>query len=195
MPTRKRKEYKMDKQTPSNVPKLPKNINNKPRRKTNTHTIKEMKKMTHLNDIKNSPKLEDQIKKGITTIKIENIHEQTNQQITEHKRRLFKYSVKDPQLTDIIIQDQNLQKIKHRFTHHITIKNADGDTLGKATTYYKTPNQIIDELKEILTQGQKILKGSPEIVQRLQQKGITFEHNKDGDLEKVDLHITFTKTK
>jgi len=104
----------------------------------------------YLKRIQKTPTIETKLKKGSNNTTIQNIHNTNNQQIHEKTKTLLRTLVLDKKLLEIISTEENLKKIKYRLEHEITITGKNNETLAKATTFNKTIQEVVNELKNTI---------------------------------------------
>ena len=103
--------------------------------------------------------------------------------------------VHDELLLNLLIQDTNLQKIKHRLEYRAQYINANQTILGTQTTFNKTPQEVLQQLQTETTQGIKI-DDYHTVAKRLQNKGWNkYQHNTTGHLHRLQLQIILRKNK
>lgn len=117
--------------------------------------------------------IQETIKKGITTTQDNDILTTTNENINKMKKELLKPLIQDEQLLNIMIEEQNQQKIKHRYEHRLTYKDANNNTLATTNTFNITINEIQKELQTHANKGQIITKNYESVLEQLQKLGHT----------------------
>lgn len=145
-------------------------------------------------------KIEKTINQGITQTTINNIYQTNTQDTTNAIKTLLQPLVKDQEILNLLTQDQNQQKLKHRLQHQIQIQDNTNQTLlnlqhiGK-----KTIQQVINEIQKNIPAGTNIdsEEGTPKntniLLQTLRQLGYTTQTTHQGTTAKAKLTITFRK--
>lgn len=187
--------YKLKEETPKEyyIERYEQTYKKQQKEKGKRRKYQEKKKYTP----KKITSLEKAISKGITKVKIKNIETTNQATITKAKKQLLYQLVRDEQLLQIIIQQQNIEKIKHRLEYNINIKDTEGKTLMTTGIIGQTPETVIKKLKEALQIKEKIKKGyQNRIAEALQAKGFRKpEATNDGYPQKTEIEITFRKNK
>lgn len=151
----------------------------------------------YVEKIKKQPDINKLIKKGISTSTIINGLKATRKEIDNAKKELLHELVIDKGILETLTKEENLKKIKKRLEYRLTFKDKNGDTIGTAGTFNKTPEQVIRELKKITKTEELIAtKGryGTEIGEKLENAQYTkYNHLKDGNLKTVKIQIIFRK--
>ena len=93
------------------------------------------------------------IQKGIHTVIIPNIHTETHDTYHNKKKQLLQKAILDQQLLEIMLENQNMNKIKDRLQTKITVYNQEGEEIATAQKFFSTPDEIRTELVEEFTPG------------------------------------------
>lgn len=194
--------YKLDNTTPINTYK--KHYKNQYIKKEDNKTLKQRKKETKripqqltkiLRKTKTLPTIKRVLKAGISITTINNIHVATQNTITQKTQELLSKLIIDKQLIKVMSQESNMQKIKNRLEHTITITNNKGETLLTARRYNKTIKETIRELKKNIRRGTMIEEESPNytqtILKDLKYEGINT--HKEGRINKIGITTRILK--
>lgn len=118
-----------------------------------------------------TPSIESIIKKGMTTTKPVNLKTADRHKTTTIYKAMLRELVKDRELLDILTQEENIKKIKHRIESKIIMTDDSGGVVANLTVYNKTAGEVILDIQENLKQGEISSSG----VSRLRDKGYRIE--------------------
>lgn len=113
----------------------------------------------YLNKIKKQRPIESIINAGTAKTTIQNAHKKQPSQVKAEIKKLLSQLVLDPQLVDIMSQDQNLEKIKHRFQYNLKVYNEKGEVLLESTKYNEQPTRVIQQIRQSVNEGELISEG------------------------------------
>lgn len=137
--------------------------------------------------------LNKSIGSGINKVYIKNIKEQNNYKIKKAYKDLLNPLVADKEILQIITQDTNINKIKHRFEYKVWYINDKGDKIGIANKIGTTIKEIQKDHKKII-KGESITDGSlGKIRELMKKKGYKYQHYLNSKLDRIDLEIIFRK--
>ena len=114
--------------------------------------IKETKKQLNksVKTIRRKGDIQHAITKGTTATITPNALNTNAHETRESNKRLLEKLITNKDLTEDILKEENLQKIKYRYEHQIEIKDATGNTLINTRTLNKTLKETIDELNKLV---------------------------------------------
>lgn len=140
--------------------------------------------------------LQKAIGKGINHITFQNIRKITQKEETTALKKLLGKLVLDKELLNIIIQEENLKKLKTRFEHRIEIIGNKGELLGTTAKTNETPKTIIQQLKDIIIEGEETKKGDYRLSERFKKYNFQqYQQEKEGYVNRAKLTIIFRKGK
>lgn len=110
---------------------------------------------SYLRRVAKRPKIEQSIRKGITSITIDNIHTADNNRIREAYKSTLAPLVLDKKMLELLTLEENLQKIKKRFEYRCNLLDTKGNKIateihGKGE---KSLREVITDLKESFKVG------------------------------------------
>lgn len=141
------------------------------------------------------PQIKDLFKIGITSVTLNNTRMATYKEIKQTEKELLKNVVKDQEILTILLQENNLQKIKHRFEHIISMNDNEGKLIT-CNTIGKTLTDVTTELNTNIPYKTRTEDFSPTLKQKLeamQYKNI--EHHRNGSIDIIKIKTIFRKTK
>lgn len=135
---------------------------------------------------------QNDISKGISTIKIKDVHNINSNQLNKKIKELFSKVVKDKEILNLVIQESNIEKLKKRLSYRINIYSEEGKFMGDyIVSDFKTPNQIVNGIKQYTTKGTKYENG---YLNGLDQAGYKSNNSlNDGYVGRIELEVTFIK--
>lgn len=174
--------------------------NQKPKKPNKTYTYADQK----VKKFRKNRKLQQNIRRGLTNVTINNTLNTTTTEIHKKTKELLRPLVYDQQILNLLATDHNMQKLKIRLEHRITLKGKNEEQLGTASIFQKTSNETIIQLKDAFKTGEAITpntrtKGGltiPSTSTKLKQlgyKGINIITN--GELRSIKTTIIFRKAK
>lgn len=110
----------------------------------------------YLKKVKKGKKIDESIAKGISYYKVRNALTSREAEKREAKEKLFSRLVYDKELLGLLITDENLKKISHRFEYKIRITDRIGTTLATTTGFLRTPDRAIEEIRQNIHEGEEI---------------------------------------
>lgn len=152
----------------------------------------------YINKIKQKPKINETMKRGISTTRIQDARTAQNTEIRKAQIELLSGLVKDPQLINILIQEENMQKIKTRIETRYAFRNQKGEPLATANKIGQTPTQTTNEIKKLIKQNETIeeahAKGTPKLETKLKQNGFqNIQIKENGTITQTTLTIILRK--
>lgn len=159
--------------------------------KINKHAYK------YLKEIRKRGTMQEKIRKGISTARINNALKTNRKLIEAKKRELLENLVIDKQLRGILVKEHNFQKIKYRLEHRIEIKNERGETIGTTGTFNKTIEEVVSDIKKVMQEGEEVIDTeTPRLARKIKNIGYSnYEHRKNGRIGKVQVTTIFRKGK
>lgn len=131
-------------------------------------------------------------KKGISKIKISDVHRIDNITVNKKNKELLSKIVKDQDILNILIQNENLNKLKFRFNHILSFKDEDGKIIGQDTIIGKmTLNEIIAIIQNNVMKGE-VIEGSQGWKRINDRINTNIKDGKEGTIENVEVITTFT---
>lgn len=152
----------------------------------------------YLRKIKRTPTINQAIKRGITTSNIPDALRATQAQIKQAKKDILKNLVADPELLELLTLPENMNKLKHRLEYRVEFKDQQGKTLATVGTFNKTPEEVVNELKKTIVEGEEIdHTKTPTLARKLEQlKTYTKLNIKEkGKVKRAFINIVFRKGK
>lgn len=146
----------------------------------------------YLQKVRKKGGIDKQLKIGMADVVLANVHNAPYNVIELKKKELMKKVIIDSEIVDIMAQNENLKKIKHRFEYRIRIY--DGDIL--AAELNKTnisPDDLIAEMRDITKRGEEIGSGWKQKMERNKYNVNTFIEGKH--VGQTDVHIIFRRGK
>lgn len=146
--------------------------------------------------MKKYKKIENYLKTTITEITITDANNQTPKETQDKLIELLKPVVTDKEILNIITQPTNIEKIKHRLEHIITIKNEAEETLITAKKFNANTYNIIQEIQQNLKPKTEITTESPDNTTNL-LKLLHYQvqpERKNGIINRIKVQIIFRKT-
>lgn len=151
----------------------------------------------YINKIRKQRSLDEIIRTGIAKATIENPHKKGNYEMKETIKKLLYQIVLDPQLVEILSQENNLEKIKHRFEYTLNIKNEKAETTLIMNKFNENPQKVLNQIKESIQQGENISHAGSKSTTARKLKNYNWkilnQYLKEGNLQSTSLLITFRK--
>lgn len=151
----------------------------------------------YLRKVKKRGRLITKLGKGIGKGEIKDIHNVTESAMHNVKKAMFSKLVLDKELLEIIIKDENLNKLTPRFSYFVKIIGEDGSELAVAQKHNRPIRQIVNELKSATRKGEEVNPGitSPMIekLKKLEYQGVRIM--KHGYMARCQLRVEFAKAK
>lgn len=163
----------------------------KPKQRTAVHRQAEQ----YLQRIRKSGSLESNLKTGLQSVTLKNIHLANMNRISEAKKMLFSNIVLDKQLLNIITKEENIRKLANRFEYRYTYYNSNGEILAVSSVFGISPEKALYSLKNAVTKGTEVKseydKGFKNILAKENHKGIDIKG--EGRIDRIDVTIIFRK--
>lgn len=139
------------------------------------------------------------IKPGVTQTQIRNILTLNNTHKKEALKELMQ-NAKNQETKELLMQEMNQQKIKHRYEHTIEFKDKYGETLFIAKAYNKTINEIEATINKHIKTDQTYEADKTDYIsnikKKLEKEGIEVtDEIKSGNIHSATLKTTFRKLK
>lgn len=151
----------------------------------------------YISKIRKQRTLNQIIKSGIAKVTLENVHKKGNYEMKEAIKKLLYQVVLDPQLVEILTQEQNLEKIKHRFEYTLNIKNDKQETVLIMNKFNITPQRVLNEIKQSIEEGEDISHAGSKSTTARKLKTYNWkilnQYEKEGKLNSTTLLMTFRK--
>lgn len=151
----------------------------------------------YIRRIRKTGSIEAKIQTGTAKINIEKANHQTPSTINTKIKQLLGQLIMDKNIIEIMSQNDNLEKIKHRFEYKIRITGEQGETLMEFNKFNTTPNKAITEIKQATEEGETIQKGSGQGKTRRQFKNLRWNEigveSREGKIKQANLTITLRK--
>jgi hypothetical protein len=156
--------------------------------KSNKQVEKYLKKVSKRGNLNTS------IKKGIASVEIKDIKKADNKTIFDKQKELLSELVLDNKLLELIVSEENMKKMKHRFEHRIKIVDAEGKTLIEANKFNVTLTQLAKEIKKLIRDNEEVSDVSPrEVTTKLKSNGYQPRFNSPGNVKRVEVQTIFRK--
>lgn len=164
----------------------------KPKKRTKQHRQAEQ----YIAKQKKQGTIFSKIKKGESYAFIKDLERSGNTETKQAKTKLLKNRILDKQILNIMITDQNFDKLKNRLDYEITVKDKNGKILMKANTHGKTLNEIKTDITRTIPRGTKIEETGYQLENTgLSEKNWSTNITKTGTIHTTDLKINFRKGK
>lgn len=142
------------------------------------------------NVIKSSNKnVSDVFNKGRDSFEFEDIYQVSIEKFKIEQRELLKKFVNDEELLDIVLQDENMKKFKHRFISEVNIYDEYNVIIGNMKSFERLPLEYFLELKNKIEKGSYI--SSKDLKLRFSDSKV-FE-SKGGNVLRIKLKVSFVK--
>lgn len=139
-------------------------------------------------------KIDKAIENGITSTQINDLYTFPAQEINKTYKKLLEPLVQDPDLLDLLANEDNIQKIKHRLEFQITIKNQQNQPLATATHIgQKTLIDVIKDIQKLTMEKQTIEDYSKTIQKLLENRKWQFQYHMKGDIKTIQCTMIFRK--
>lgn len=154
--------------------------------------FRKMKKKYSTKKRKKGKSMKKSLKKAIGRVRVKDVHRITNKEVNEKNRKLLSKSVNDEQIMKIMIQEENLQKMKMRFNHQLKIYNDLGKVMATDVIIgQNTLREIIAKIRSAIMKGE-VIEGSLGWVKINQKLGTKIKNGDDGVIGRVELNSNFT---
>lgn len=97
------------------------------------------------------------IKTGITSTTPYNIPSNNDTELNKKAKELLQPLIQDEEVLNIMLQEHNQEKIKHRYEHRLEIQDENGETLATTNTFLKTIKQLNTEITNIKNTNNNII--------------------------------------
>lgn len=161
----------------------------KPKQRTKAHRQAEQ----YISKIKKRGSIASNIKRGVQSSTIQNILSSKTEDLTKIKKELLEDLVLDKDLLNLLITDENFNKLKNRLEYTILAKDRSGSTLIEASVHGKTLNEVKNEIQKALNNNMEVSKTKYRFLDYLKKLGWEGERKKDGVINNVQLTVVFRK--
>lgn len=162
----------------------------KPKKKTTEY--KQVEK--YIKKIKKRGTLNSNIKKGITSTIIHNAENISNAKIKKAKTELVERLIYDKDILELIIRDENFNKLRNKFEYHIIVKDRNNKELLTCFKHNETLQKILEDIKKMKKNKDVRHNKTDSLKQFLKEKGYkNIKDTQDGKIHKIDLKIIFRK--
>ena len=146
---------------------------------------------------KKRPELMKAIGKGIRKAVIRDVRNAGNKQIRSAKLKIMNGLVLDSGLIELILQNENMKKLKDRFDYQVLMIGKGGEQLAETFIHGKTIEDVVMDLKKLIKKGEKIEDHSGNsVVRKLEiNKYAKPRVSKEGRIFRTDMVITFRKAR
>ena len=110
----------------------------------------------YISKIKKRGSIESNIKKGIKDSVIKDIVTAKTEDITKAKKELLKDLVLDKDLLNLLISNENFNKLKNRMEYRLKAIDKYGNILIRAQAHGKTINQVQQELRKAIKNNKEV---------------------------------------
>ena len=148
--------------------------------------------------LRDTPLIETLIKKGIWTTHLKNASNMTPLQVKASYKELLKRAVlsNDDETLDLLIQDSNIQKLKHRFEFRISILDKEDNVLVRLNHVGKKDiEEVLSDMKSVFV-DKNITGKSPDFTQtESNKKGYMYSHVSQGKAVNFQVSVLMRKAK
>lgn len=138
--------------------------------------------------------IEGLLNKGIYYVDVYNADKTSIEEFQTKKLELMTQIISDPQIAKIMTEEQNLQKIKHRFVHKIKIFGTTGIELMDSEHIAITPDMVYNLIQKLKTKRFTGYDDYEEIKKLLNEfGGNNYRLKMEGEMKNIQLIMTFRK--
>lgn len=142
------------------------------------------------------PKINQTLKSGLTSYTIQKISKFPQQDVPKVYKELLRPLVADEDILNLLIQDQNIQKLKHRFEYQIQVKDKQEQKLAQIWHIgKKTLREVLTELNNNTEYNELVEDDYDDFGRKIRAKGYEYQHKMTGNLHRLKMTIIFRKAK
>lgn len=152
----------------------------------------------YISRIKKQRPIDKSIRSGVAKIILESPEKKNSFEMKNTIKKLLRQVVLDKDLIEILAQDQNLEKIKHRFEYQLNIRNEKDETVMTMNKLNENPNKAMTQIKNSITEGEDVSNGfsKTQTARKFENNNWKFLNdntNKGGKIKRTTLVLIFRK--